>query len=230
MYNLFMKFRPQELIKWLEEFTQKCDDNGIWYAADRATLLGTQKHGGLIPWDKRAQVMMTNTSYAEFKRLFPHHIIDSSIDKSYKSLMPSFIDERSTWRDEKPFVQIRIVVASTLSRIKNFKNPAVNVLNFAASRKDNTKIAINDLLEKRHEGFFTITSRNASLTKNWYPTLSFETKEVTLNDMLIKIPVDFKELLTNWYGENYMDGDLPDVWYEYPAPLIKTKFDSRKEK
>ena len=229
MYNLIMKFTPQELIKWAKHFITVCEENEIWYAADRQTLLGTQRHGGFVPWHKKIEVMMTPASYAELKRLFPHNVVDSSIDKNYKSLMPSFIDEKSTWAEEKPFIEIRLIVGTTLAKIKKFKNPAINVINFTTARKDNTKNAINDLFDPRHEGFFTITSRTASSMKNWYSLFSFETKKVTFNDIEINIPVKFDDLLINWYGVDYIETKLPDIWYEYPAPLERLKFDSRKE-
>lgn len=225
-----MKFRPQDLIKHFEYFHKITQENNIWYAADRVTLLGAFRHAGFVPWAKKIQVMMTPESYAELKRLFPYNVIDSSIDDSYSSLTPSFVKERTSWEEETPFITIRIVVSSSAKKVQKFKNPLLTVVNKIKIRDNkNIKIAINDLYEKNYEGFYWISSRHASLNEVWTSKFNFDVVPKKFNTLTINVPVNSNRLLKQWYGHDYMVVTQPEVFYEYPAPLLKTKIDLRKE-
>ena len=225
-----MKFKPQDTLAWLQHFVDSCEQNNLWYAADSSTLLGTYRHGGFVPWNKKAEVMMTRESYAELRRLFPHNVIDSSIDSSYKSLLPSFVSEVSTWEDEAPFVQIRIVVPTTIAKVKAFNNTSKNLISRAMHKKSNIKNAINSLFDNKYEGHYWITSNDSKLKDSWHPTFSFDLTKKTFNTIQINVPVQAEELLVKWFGADYMTCKSPEVFYEFPSPNTIVTVNLKKEK
>lgn len=63
-------------LELLEEVDRICRKYGIAYSIDGGTLLGAVRHGGFIPWDDDADVIMNRKAYNKFV-----DVLDEEIDK-----------------------------------------------------------------------------------------------------------------------------------------------------
>ena len=63
-------------LELLIEFDRICRKHNIKYSIDGGTLLGAIRHGGFIPWDDDADVIMTRREYKKFIG-----ILDAELDK-----------------------------------------------------------------------------------------------------------------------------------------------------
>lgn len=65
------------LLEMLIEIDRICKKHNILYSIDGGTLLGAIRHGGFIPWDDDADIIMNR---AEYEKLL--NVIDSELDEN----------------------------------------------------------------------------------------------------------------------------------------------------
>ena len=217
-----MAFKREEILKQVKEFHDLCVENKIWYSLDKDSLLSAFRHGGFIPWAEHLEVMMTPESYEKLKNIAPKHIIDFTIDPKYTSLKPSFINNINFWDKELPFITIRIIVPSTARKVQKFRKPVIS-----RNSRYNIKLIIDELSDKKYEGFFTIDSRMSSWKFNWYQVFTFERQDVVFHNLKLKAVKSANVLLYKWYGENYLIPKFPRYYYLNKTPLKKVKIDMR---
>ena len=189
-----MKYNRNKAYEILSEFTKICKENMIWYSATNNTLLGVARHGGFVPWHEKIEVMMTPESYRKLLRLFPKNVIDSSIINNYKNLQAAFVKDAETWDVHTPFIEIFILVPTTIKKIKKFKSILLNIKNKVLFKRNDLRNVIDQLFAVRNEGFFLIVNKSASLSKYWIHNLSFQTVIKKFGPLNIEVIVWIWEL------------------------------------
>lgn len=63
-------------LKLLKEIDRICRKYKIKYALDAGTLLGAVRHGGFIPWDDDADIVMTRANYEMFRKVVRRELAD----------------------------------------------------------------------------------------------------------------------------------------------------------
>ena len=61
-------------LKILKEIHRICEKYRISYALDSGTLLGAIRHGGFIPWDDDADIVMTRNQWEAFRKVAPREL------------------------------------------------------------------------------------------------------------------------------------------------------------
>lgn len=63
-------------LKILKEIHRICEKYRISYALDSGTLLGAIRHGGFIPWDDDADIVMTRNQWEAFRKVAPRELCE----------------------------------------------------------------------------------------------------------------------------------------------------------
>jgi len=79
-------------LELLVEFDRICRKYDILYSIDGGTLLGAVRHGGFIPWDDDADVIMNRKAYQKFKR-----VVKRELDTEKFYFQDMFVTEGYRW-------------------------------------------------------------------------------------------------------------------------------------
>ena len=75
MNNVYGLQAVQEAnLRILKEIHRICEKYRISYALDSGTLLGAIRHGGFIPWDDDADIVMTRNHWEAFRKVAPREL------------------------------------------------------------------------------------------------------------------------------------------------------------
>ncbi|WKX02592.1 LicD family protein [Candidatus Mycoplasma mahonii] len=221
----------QKVLKLAKEFVNICEKNNIWYIADNGTLLGAIRNNKIIPWDDDFDVSMTIHSFKKLKKLFPERIIDTN-EKGHPLLIPKFLVSRMLYLSSVVFVDIFLIVPSNDKNIKkftSFRNKTRFAMQCVHSKWNNfnigTKIlwlitlwvkciskkmsyeeaiSILEVPKKQAMYFYTIDNSIDPIKMNKQKILSLKRDKIKFEDFEIYIPIEYKNILINKYGKNYM--------------------------
>ena len=213
----------KKTIELFEEFLNVVKENDIWYALTGNTLLGAIRHGGFVPWEEKITVMMTEASYEKLKVKTKDRVADSSNNSDIKTLAGYFVKDSSNVVAPQPFIEIKVLVPTSVKKIKKLMSPLYPLKNSFKSRKTNIKNAINDLKEKRFEGYLALEKRGQDINKNWVQSISFETVTKSFISLKVSVPKEYARYLATWYGEDYMTTNIPSKINEYISPVETIK-------
>lgn len=220
VYNKNMFKRRKKLLEMLIEFDKICKQHKVWYSLDSYSLLGIIRHSGFVPWVEKVQVMIDVEGFATLKRQFKNNIVDSSIDRTFKSLKAAWVNDRVKWNaEEQSFIEIRIVVPTTARKVAAFGSITNYIKRFLTFKKDNIKIAIDDLYDSSFEGFYVMGERHEKVRESWIQVLSFETEQRSFSHHSFPVIKEYDKFLTSIFGENYLNEVLvPHETFYYPFP------------
>lgn len=95
------------LLEILEEIDGFCRTNNIPYSLSWGTLLGAVRHGGFIPWDDDADIIMLREDFDRFLKSYKsekyHLLFDTSNEDEYFYTGFAKVSDPSTFRVEKRF-------------------------------------------------------------------------------------------------------------------------------
>ena len=223
-----LKDKPN-IIKLAKEFADICHKNKIWYTLDNGSLLGAVREKGMIPWDDDFDVMMTWESYKQLKKKFPQRVINTD-NQGYPLLIPKFMKNKKDYLKSAVFVDIFIVVPTTMKKIKkyrSFKNKtrfAIQCVhsswkpyNFASKffkiisfpiksffKRMTIEEAVKLLNTKKHEVYFTIDNPVDLLKVNLQKNISFKRIKKRFENFNVYLPIEYEDILRQKYGNDYM--------------------------
>ncbi|TCG10725.1 LicD family protein [Mycoplasma todarodis] len=224
-----MTNRKKELIKHLKTFINICEKNDIWYAAASTTLRGAIAIKGMIPSNEKIELMMTIESYGKLKEIAEEYLIDGSMDNSYPSINPKFIPKYSKFNETSVFIDILIIVPTTIQKVKKWSNFS-HKNNFLMKKlhSDYTpynskekflkglswpfknlykqltfQAAYNKLYSQKNEGFYLIHRPSCKDFQHWIPHLTLNVEKAEYEGIEINIPAEYKTVLEVKYGKNY---------------------------
>ncbi|CAC13178.1 unknown; predicted coding region [Mycoplasmopsis pulmonis] len=201
------------------EFVQICEKNNLFYSLAFETSLSWNK-GEKIDQKKHIfQVFMSIDSYRNLKKKFYNNVIDNSNSINYNFLKPRFVLDKSNWINEVSFVEINILIPSTLKKIKSFKS-LKNLFIYQINKKNkeiknsslfkkifnlfpiNINKAIYSIYSSKHQGFFVLSNVNENTEKNWFLNITFKTKEIQFLNLKTRVI----EEIESHFKRNYKDG------------------------
>ncbi len=109
MTNMYGLRKVQETnLKILKEIDRICTKYRISYSLDAGTLLGAIRHGGFIPWDDDADLVMPRNSWEAFRKVAPREL-----PEGMKLLLPDSFAGGTRFYDFTP----RIIYLKSRRRI-----------------------------------------------------------------------------------------------------------------
>jgi lipopolysaccharide cholinephosphotransferase len=95
MSSVTVREHQAALYELLCEFDRICRKHGIRYTLFAGTLLGAVRHGGFIPWDDDADVLMLREDYEKFLEVAPTETDPDQffVQKEYSEHWPMFFSK-----------------------------------------------------------------------------------------------------------------------------------------
>ena len=212
-----------ELLKIFKEFINITNSENIWWALDNTSLLAVKKNGGFCEGLKKIEVMMTPESFEQLRNNHYRRIADSISNNNIKDLRAYFVDDNRDVINPQPHIIIRIIVPTTLNKVKKFASIFTKIKNYIIRKPINIKTVVNDLYDKKYEGFILLKKNNRNIAQNWIHVLSFERIKMNFEDLEAYIPVEWNTILNYWFGEDWKSEFFGNEPFDYSVPSKEIK-------
>lgn len=220
-----------ELLEQLRDIVAVCDRHGIRYNMMCGSLLGTVRHKGFIPWDDDVDLLMTREEFEKFRRVYPQEC-DRRFELTYLNtwtprvmnsdpeLAEAFTDlfildhvpaagfARKWWFLKLHLLQGMLKHDVDYSRF-NLKNKILifgtHVLGLPFSTK--WKTDMYERVSRQCASGDDLCMSNGAfelMMHIWHPEQFEELIDGQFEDVTVKIPKKYDEVLTILFGSDYM--------------------------
>lgn len=176
--------KKRELVLCMKKFSDLCNDNNLYYIIAFGTLLGSVRHKGLIPWDDDIDLIMYFDDMKKIKKLLD----DFSNRYGYKIFHEWKLSR--IYIDDEIFIDIFFVQNKNNNVVRcGLNKPQVQI-----SGTNNINKCID--LDKSEDW--------------WHKWFNFSFDYIKDRELFefegenFYGPTKWNELLTYWYGPNYM--------------------------
>ena len=239
----YVKDKKDEILKL---FVDICNENNYWYSLDDLSLLSLFSNKQINEKIDHHSVMMTYESYESLRAKYPNHVLDNAKHSEYHSLQIKFLENSENIFLEQPFININLIIPTTVNKINNFinlKNKIRSIFAFYKTYKQTNiltlrhkikmiksfakfvkpllyKTLVNDIYDENYEGFI-ITSPiiTKNILKKWIPHTSFKLIDAKLNEINVKLFFEYENYLIEIYGKKYFEYDLQSSTNNYLNPV-----------
>ena len=109
----------QELYQILKDTTELLDKHGIRYVIDGGTVLGAVRHGGLIPWDDDADLLVLQEDESKIMGLVEEFF---KMGYTIKYTGTMYVVTYQGTNDTPPFIDIMIIKKNSISNTYEYTN------------------------------------------------------------------------------------------------------------
>ncbi len=173
---------------------------------------------------------MTFLSYSRLKRLAPNHVIDSFIDKKFKTLTSAYVENNKDWKNGGLFVQIRLVIPTTRKKVKQFNSLLHYLLEKIKSVEPNIKNAVNFLTTLKNDGYIWLDRRFKKIDYNWSPVIDFTTILLPIDNLKVAVLKNSETILQHWFGYDWENSKKITSKFHCISPLQKINLQQQKDK
>ncbi|WP_238543385.1 hypothetical protein [Metamycoplasma auris] len=234
--------------KILASFIEICNANSLWYSLDNSSLLAAINNLDYWYNTDHYEVFMTFSSYEKLKQLYPKKILDSTSHSNYYSLQNKFVEDISLIDTDSPFLNINIIIPTTVKKIHKFFNLKNKIkcfcLHYYSMDKTNVyalkqKIRLAKLIkpfiknlnykdfneflfDKNNEGFLVTNElMNKEALHKWLTNTNFERIKIKKNNLEISVIAEYQNYLKNLFGSAWKQiSDLSIPYYFIDAKNI----------
>lgn len=228
----------------LREFIEICNNNSLWYSLDNLSLLACINK--LDFWNNidHYEVFMTFQSYEKLKELFPNKILDSVKHSDYFSLQNKFVHDINLINQEIPFLNINIIIPTTVKKIKKFFNLKNKIkaftLFYSSMQKTNIgvinqkirlarmlkpliknlnyKDIFENLYDENYEGFIISSPLlNKNSLAKWLTNTNYQLLKFEKDGLEINVIAEYQNYLRNIYGNKWKELEEIDIPFYYTS-------------
>ena len=118
--NYLIQHKNQLMI-FLKELKEILEKNNLWYIAEFGTQLGAVREHDMIEWDDDIDLGISIETYNFLKKHYPENVLDTD-QEGYPFLFPKWVPNKSKFLESDLFIDIFIIVPTTLKRIEKYKS------------------------------------------------------------------------------------------------------------
>lgn len=182
----------------LKDVHEILTENGIKYVLGAGTLLGSYRHGDIIPWDDDADICIRFEDHNRLmgvRPLFKKRGI--SVDNGCISCWADY------YKDVCEYINDRSTVDSNFSSVP-MEKPCRNTQYFAAFRRGDIHIDVFHLIpiyDKHNRKMYTVYGNNRLISEAQAKAM-FEVTKCPFGPLSLHCPSNTKELLCHQYKNN----------------------------